>query len=80
MMALLMTMMTYLQAFSETVFLYHRYRGTTQPPDTSHSVKLKIPIWYVISQKATVYEELLMAPDQDITTCMTGILRVKSYH
>ena len=21
-----------------------------------------------------------MAPDQDITTCMTGILRVKSYH
>ena len=79
MMAVLMTMMTYLQALSETVFLYHRHRGTTQPPDTSYNVKLKTPTWYVISQKATVYGEILMAPDQDITTCMTGILRVKSY-
>lgn len=78
MMALLMTVMTYLQAFSETVFLYQRDRVTTQPPDTPHSAKLKTPTWYVISQKATVYEELLMAPDQDITPCMTGILRVKS--
>ena len=78
MMALLTTVMTDLQAVSETVFLYQRDRGVTQPPHTPHNAKLKTPTQYAISQKAIVYEELLMAPDQGITTCMTGIFRVKS--